>query len=220
MSTRRVLFACGIASSLLYVIMNIIAPLQYPGYSVLSQSVSELSAIGAPSRPLWIRLGFVYDVLIIAFGLGIWRSAGHNRPLRVVGGLLAASGAIGFVWAPMHIRGEGFSLTDTVHIVVSAVWVLLSLTSLGFGAAAFGRRFAVYSIASLVIQLALGTWVGMQGPDVAANLATPWLGFVQRINIAVFMLWVAVLAVRLMRADAVTAPRASGEPRTARRSMA
>jgi hypothetical protein len=34
MSTRKVLLGCGIASSLLYVAMNVIAPLQYPGYNV------------------------------------------------------------------------------------------------------------------------------------------------------------------------------------------
>jgi hypothetical protein len=207
MRTRKVLLGCGIAASLLYVTMNTVAPLQYQGYSVLSQTVSELSAIGAPSRPLWVVLGFVYNVLMIAFGLSVWRSAGRNRALRVVGCLLAASGAIGFAWPPMHIRGEGFSLTDTLHIVVSAVWVLLSLSALGFGAAAFGRRFRIYSIASLLVQLALGTWVGMQGRNVAANLPTPWVGLVQRINIGVFMLWVVVLAIRMMRTEEGAASR-------------
>src|SRR5512144_1712592 len=196
MSTRKVLLGCGIASSLLYVAMNVIAPLQYAGYSVLSQTVSELSAIGAPSAPLWRVLGFVYDVLIIAFGVSVWRSAGRNRSLRVVGCLLAASGAIGFAWPPMHIRGEGFSLTDTMHVVVSAVWVLLSLASLGFGAAAFGRRFRIDSIASLLVGLA------------------------ERINIGVFTLWVVVLAIQLMRAEGTAASRRSGEARMMRQSAA
>ena len=197
----RITCASGIASSLLYVAMNVIAPMRYPGYDVLSQTVSELSAIGAPSRPVWVALGVFYNVLVITFGWGIWASAGRRRLLRIVGALILASGAIGFVWPPMHIRGQGFSLTDTMHIVVSMVWVVLSLLAVGLGSTAFGKRFRAYSIVTILAQLALGTWTGMSGPRVAAGLPTPWVGLVERVNIGVFMVWVVVLAILLLRAE-------------------
>jgi hypothetical protein len=54
---RKVLLVCGIVSSLLYVAMNIVGALQWDGYSLTSQSVSELFAIGVPSRPLWVTPG-------------------------------------------------------------------------------------------------------------------------------------------------------------------
>ena len=78
--TRRVLLVCGILSSLLYVAMNVFVAMEWEGYSSASQTVSELSAIGAPTRPLWVLLGIAYTVLVIAFGWGIWKSAGRNRP--------------------------------------------------------------------------------------------------------------------------------------------
>jgi hypothetical protein len=43
---------------------------RFEGYSPISQTVSELSAIGAPTRLLWMLLGSVYDVLVVASGLG------------------------------------------------------------------------------------------------------------------------------------------------------
>ena len=46
----RISLICGIASSLLYVAMNVFVPMQWEGYSSASQTVSELSAIGAPTR--------------------------------------------------------------------------------------------------------------------------------------------------------------------------
>ena len=46
---RKGLLMCGILSSLLYVAMNIFVPMQFEGYSYTSQTVSELSAIGAPT---------------------------------------------------------------------------------------------------------------------------------------------------------------------------
>lgn len=43
----KVLLVCGILSSLLYVAMNVFVPMLFEGYSLASQTVSELSAIGA-----------------------------------------------------------------------------------------------------------------------------------------------------------------------------
>jgi hypothetical protein len=74
---RIVLLVCGILSSLLYVAMNVIGAMQFEGYSSISQSVSELFAIGAPSRPLWVLLGILYHILMIAFGWSI--SSGCRR---------------------------------------------------------------------------------------------------------------------------------------------
>ena len=51
---RKTLLVSGIVSSLLYVAMNIFVAMQWEGYSSASQTVSELSAIGAPTR----RSGF------------------------------------------------------------------------------------------------------------------------------------------------------------------
>jgi hypothetical protein len=50
--TRKVLLVGGIAASALYVAMNVIAAMLYPGYNAASQAPSELSAIGAPTAAL------------------------------------------------------------------------------------------------------------------------------------------------------------------------
>jgi hypothetical protein len=73
------------ASSLLYIGMNVFVQSLFEGYSMVSQTVSELSAIDAPTRILWVWLGTVYAALVMAFGYGVWRHAGTNRPLRLAG---------------------------------------------------------------------------------------------------------------------------------------
>ncbi len=198
---RKVLVVCGVLSSLLYVAMNVFVAMQWEGYSSASQTVSELSAIGAPTRPLWVLLGIAYAVLVTAFGWGVWGSSRRNRPLRVVGGLMIAYGVIGLAWplAPMHLRGAELTLTDTTHIVFAMVTVLLMLLAIGFGAAGFGKRFRLYSIATIAILVAFGILTGLNGPRIAANLPTPWVGIWERINIGVFLLWVVVLAIALLR---------------------
>jgi hypothetical protein len=124
--------------------------------------------------------------------------------LRIVGGLIVAYGFISLVWpiAPMHLRGEKLTLSDTMHIVLAAATVLLMMFEIGIGASALGKRFRIYSIATLVILTAFGALSFRDGPRLAANLPTPWIGVWERVNIGVFLLWVVVLAVTLLRLPA------------------
>jgi hypothetical protein len=46
-----------------------------------------------------------------------------------------------------------------------------------------------------------GVWAGLQAGRVEANQPTPWLGIVERGNVYAIMLWVAVLAIGLLRAQ-------------------
>jgi hypothetical protein len=202
---RRSLLVCGILSSLLYVAMTIFVAMQWETYSSASQTISELSAIGAPTRSLWAVPGAIYTVLVTAFGWGVWKSARRIRALRIAGGLILAYGALGVLWpfAPMHLRetlaAGGGTLSDTIHLVLASVTVLLMLLAISFAATAFGTRFRVYSLATLAILTAFGALTFLDAPRIAANLPTPWIGVWERINIGVFLLWVVVLATTLLR---------------------
>ena len=206
-SWRKALLVCGILSSLLYGAM--IWTIGSEGYSRLSQAPSELTAIGAPTRPLWTLLGAFYTVLVTAFGWGVWTSASRDRALRIVGGLLMAYGSLGLLWpfAPMHSRevlvAGGGTLGDTMHVVLAGVTVLLMFVAMGFAAGAFGKRFRLYSIASIVVLVAFGALTFRDAPRVQANLSTPWIGLWERINISVFLFWIVVLAITLLRGGAM-----------------
>jgi len=195
---RKGLLICGIISSLLYVAMNIFIPMYWKEYSVVTQTVSELSAIDAPTRPIWYPLGLFYAILLIAFGWGVWQSALQNRLLRIVGGLLIAQGVMNLFWPPMHLRGNEMTMTDTMHIAFAFVWLIMSLLILGFSIAAFTRQFRFYTIVTLSLFIIFGVLTGTESPNVAKNLPTPMIGVWERINIALFMLWLMVLAIILL----------------------
>jgi hypothetical protein len=201
---RRPLLSCGILAALLYVSMTLFVGRLWEGYSVVSRVPSELSAIGAPTRLLWMSLGAVYGILMVAFGWIVWKSAPPNRALRVVGALLVAHTVFGQFWPPMHQRAVlaagGGTLTDTLHLVWAAITGLFFMLMVGVGAAALGKRFRVYSIVTIVIVLACGAVTGTYASRVQADLPTPWVGVWERISIATFMGWIAVLATALLRA--------------------
>lgn len=199
---KKVLLGCGIISSLLYVAMNIFVPMQYPGYSSTSQTISELSAIGAPTRTLWVILGTIYTLLVTAFGWGVLKSSQHKRSLRIAGLLLIIYGLIGVVWPPMHQRevlaAGGGTLSDTLHIAITFVVIPLMLLVIAFGAASFGKGFRIYSIITILVLLGSGVFVGIDSPNLQANLPTPWIGVWERICIGVYMLWIVVFATKLL----------------------
>ena len=210
---RKTLLACGIASSLLYAAM--IWGIRYEGYSLISQVPSELTAIGAPTQQLWAKLGAIYTLLVAAFGWGIWGS-GRNRALRIVGALILAYASLGLLWpfAAMHQRevlaAGGGTLSDTLHVILGAVTVFLMFLAIGFGATAFGRRFRLYSIASIVVLVAFGGLTFLEAPRLQTNLPTPWIGLWERINISVFLVWVVVLATMLWRTGSAHGQIAEG----------
>jgi hypothetical protein len=201
---RRVLLLCGILSSLLYVGTDILAATQWVGYSYTSQSISELMGIGAPTRSLLVSLFSVCNVLAIAFGLGLWPMGSRKRALRFTGILMIGYGIVGEVallFFPMHLRGAEATISDTMHIIFTGILVLLTLLSMAFGATVHGKRFRVYSIVTILILLLFGTLSGFDGPRIAAQLPTPWLGIKERIIIYASQLWVMVLAISLWHAE-------------------
>ena len=206
LSGRKILLGCGIAFALLWIGMDVVASIVYEGYSYADQTVSELSAIGAPTRPFWFALGSVWSALVIAFGAGVWQSAGPRRSLRIVAGLLIAYALITLIVGPfssMHRRevlaAGGGTLSDTLHLVVTGFGVLTFLLEIGFAATAFGRWFRFYSIATIAAMLVFGAITSFYAPEVQANEPTPWVGIYERINAYGYMLWIVVLAVMLWK---------------------
>ena len=153
---KKKLLMCGILSSLFYIAMNAFIPLLFEGYSYSSHTVSELSAIGAPTRQLWVPLAFVYMLLFAAFGFGVLKSSNGSRHLRTLAIIIFAYCVWNFYWPPMHQRGIEPSLTDTLHIVWASVTVILMMLMMGFGAAALGKKFRFYTIATMILLMGFG----------------------------------------------------------------
>jgi hypothetical protein len=228
---RRSLLVCGILAAVLWMGGDILASLRYLGYSFTDQAVSELSAIGAPTRPFLMPVLNVFSLLEIVFAVGVWEATGSKRGLRITAGLLLAHGAIGVVLGvinlvtpigAMHVREElsqtgGTLLNDTLHLVLTGVTVVLVLLMIGFGANAFGKRWRLYSYATIAALVASAVWTSLDAGRVAANLPTPWMGLRERVNVYGFMLWMLALAVALLRAPmSATAAKPStgiGAPR-------
>jgi hypothetical membrane protein len=200
---RQALLLCGVFSSLLYGATDVLGGLRYPGYSFTSQAISELMASGAPSESIVDPLFIGYGVLALAFGAGVFRDAGgQNRALRITGALLVGYAALGFAgptFFEMNQRGAGTSAGDALHIALTGALVLFLLAAVGSGAFALDRRFRAYSFATLSIVVVFGALTVPYAARLAQGQSTPGFGVLERIHVYAFMLWLAVLAVALLR---------------------
>lgn len=105
---QQVVLGCGIVAPALWGAMDVVSSLRYPGYNYIHQTISELSTEGAPTRIFMTVLRLIpYVVLMIAFGLGVWRVTGGRRAGRVTGALLVVAavwGGVGGLAFPMATR--------------------------------------------------------------------------------------------------------------------
>ena len=78
---------------------------------IFSDGIHPCNNVAQPSRILLIlksagifgeghSLGIVYTLLVAAFGVGVWETAGRSGPLHVLGSLLIVSGIVGLGWLP------------------------------------------------------------------------------------------------------------------------
>ena len=206
---RKVLLACGPLSALVYVGWHELAALRWEAYSRISNAISELHFTGTPSKSFldpW--QGWVDSALLAAFGIGIWPSAQGSRSLRVIGAVMIVPAAMIPLWM---IFGEA---SIAAHLALVGVGILCWLVAMGFGAAALGKRFRIYSLVSLGLVVGFFALGFSYVPEANAGQPTPFLGLFERIGFSAYFLWLAVLAVALWRRPAIKDRDADLEDRT------
>ena len=201
---RRGLLACGILGAALYPLGDILASMRYPGFNYRDQAVSELFAIGAPTSAFIVLFFTVSSTLLLLFAVGIWKSANGRRALRWLAVMMALNAMNALVlwnFFPMHMRGEVPTFTDTMHGLLAIDPFLLVAVVLG--AVAFKGRFRVYTITTIVFTTILAIWSISYVPEIIEQLPTPWMGASERAAQYATNLWYVVLAVVLLRQQAV-----------------
>lgn len=194
------LLAGGVFGPLVYIGTDVLGALRYPGYSFTRQAPSELFALGSPTSQLVVPLFSLSSLLLVGFGLGVWRASAGKRALRVLALLVVANGVDSLLlWAlfPMHMRGATPTFTDTMHLVLAVnPFVLLSIV---VGLAAFRDWFRLYSLATVVVLIVFATIAFSYVPATVSRRPTPYLGLSERSSQYAHLVWHAVLAIVLLR---------------------
>jgi len=176
------LLACGIVAPVFYIVMNdVVAASIYPGYDRIARPVSELSATYAPSRSVLVALGLVFELLMIAFWIGVWQAARQNRALHVTTALMLGFAALGLLAFPFPMRTDEVLGANTIHTIIwGAITPVLMLAGIGVSAAAFGKIWRFYALATLVALVVFSLLTGILAGQVNAGGTAPWFGIPER----------------------------------------
>ena len=126
----------GVISFLFYAAAVVFSPMAYPGYNWMAQAVSDLSAVNAPSRMLWIQLASLYGScgIVCIMAVCIFIQDRFSRVLRMGIYCFAAMkwvSLIGYSMFPLLESGvNGTSFQDRMHLVVTILVVIFSIISL------------------------------------------------------------------------------------------
>lgn len=196
---QKILLGCGILASLVKVGTDLLAGLTTKGYSFALHSISNLSALGAPTRSFVLPLDLIYDLLMIAFSVAVWQLAGPSVLMRIAAVLIAANALIsGAVEAFLPMRlGQA---PGTLHVVLmaTAMFAFVGAIALGGAGSSGWLRYLSYSILLAFIIL---TAVGLIFPAKnAAGKPVATIGTQERTMVAAYLLWVIALAVQRLTA--------------------
>jgi hypothetical protein len=196
---QMILLSCGILVALLYLGTDWLAGRLLKGYSFLAQSMSELSAAGSPTRSLVVSLTLPAYVFLIAFGVGVWVTAGQAFLPRVVAGLIIVNtitGLIATTFFPTRF-GERPVFRST-GVIIMFISVLSSVLAMIVGAAAFNGWFRILSIAIPLAFVLLAVMRFATATPSSGGQAVSSIGAQERTMAYSFLLWVAALAVYLL----------------------
>ena len=197
----------GVVSFLSYTAAVVFAPLAYPGYNWMAQAVSDLSAANAPSLALWNRLSAVYNVCEVVCVTVVCIGIRGRRTKRLRAGIYLFAvmewiSAIGYRMFPLSDSGYAGAFQDVMHMVVTAVVVLLSIVSLSviIAAGVKDRSCRSYGIcAAIALGMMLVGAVGMKLVPAA------YFGVVERFSVFAATGFNAALGLHLFCGDAAEA---------------
>jgi hypothetical protein len=215
----RLLLACGAIGPLLNIVVILILGATRPGYNAwqIPDSSLELGAGG------WIQIinYTVTGALLLGFAIGLRHVLRTGRGSAWVPILLGIFGlgfiGIGiFVTDPVLGYPPGASSTPTVHGTLHDLFGQLQFISLIAACLVLARRDAADPVKHGWAWYAVATGLLVAASDVVFVLTFKLLdggpaGLISRIGIIVGGIWIALLAIRLMR-EKVSIARAVEQP--------
>jgi hypothetical protein len=185
-----------------YIFMTILGGALRPGYSHISDTVSELLSPGAPNKPLLMVFQITHALLGILFGIGVMRfvqGSGQSTLTGMIGAaMIIAVGAATVATAifPQDPFGAPLTLPGRTHNVL-VFGVLVPFTILSTLLIGIWLRqtdifpwFRAYSFITVGASILLA---GLAG----ATLGTPIMGLTERLAVLAGFQWTFVLALRL-----------------------
>ncbi|MCP8308657.1 MAG: DUF998 domain-containing protein [archaeon] len=204
-TTQMLLAICGIIGPILYTIVVITLGFLRPGYNHVMQFMSELGEVGSQNAIIMNIAGFqLLGVLMIGFAFGLYRGTGRGIASKISAALVvvAGSGLVAVGFFPCDPGCVNVSFTGFMHSITATI----PAVAMGFAPLVISLRmkndilwegYWLYSLSTSIVTIILS-------PLTFLTVFEPWAGALQRLSMAVGLLWIMVISIRLFRLSRIS----------------
>ena len=199
--TSRLLLLCGVAAPPVLVIFIAVAALVTPGYSHISETLSQLGAQGRP-YPEVMSTGFiVFGLLVNCFAYGLYQLLQNQTGSRIVWLLLTIYGTAILLSGIFQGVPKAVSTATNLESTLHGVFAMIGFFALVAGMGAFARlvsrdpkwpKFMPLSITIAVLNLGLSLLFVMEGLNSVE-------GMLQRLFCAISLFWIVAVSLRSLK---------------------
>lgn len=191
----------GLVGTICYFLHVILGKLNYPGYNSLAQAVSDLTAATSPSKEIASNFSVIYGIFNTAACtlFFVYYQGKVNRVFRLgiyLFSIMSWISAVGYTLFSLSESGYAGAFQDVMHIVVTAIVVLLSIVSMillavGCFKSKVHRNFGIFTIVVLGIMTLGSIGIGVIPAD--------YLGIAERMSVYSVVIYHAALFIFTFR---------------------
>lgn len=187
----------GVISIIFYLLHDIIGAMNFPGYNPMSQAVSDLTSIDAPSFVVASGFVTIYKILncLCCALLCILVKNETRKSFRLgvyLFSIMNFISAIGYALFPLSSAGYDGSMQSFIHVyILTAVVVLLSIVSLILIAVgSFKSKYKLLGILAIISLVLM-----FIGAALSANVPKEIFGVVERFSTYSAVVFTGILGI-------------------------
>jgi hypothetical membrane protein len=191
----------GMLSTVFYFLHVILGEAFYKGYNPLAQAISDLTALNSPSRNIARIFSTLYGICAVTFSIGFFAYFKNkiNKAYTGPSFIFCAMNVIsffGYTFFPLSEAGYANTFQDKMHIIVTALVVLLTIVSLilftiGFLRTNEHKRLGFIFLGTLLLLIIGAMLINL--------LPKEYFGVAERVNIYSIVVFTGVLVMWMKR---------------------
>ena len=186
----------GAAGVVFYFLHVLFGTLFYEGYDSTAQAISDLTASNSPSKNIAMSFSFLYGLFTVIFSTYFFVYFRQKINKCVTFGasffcVMTIVSFLGYTFFPLSDAGYAGTFQDKMHLAVTIIVVLFTITALIFFIIGFFRTeklkyLAVISLCTFLLLLA--------GSILINILPKEYFGIAERINVYSIVIYTGILS--------------------------
>ncbi len=189
----------GAIASIIYISHVIIGSILWKDYKHLSQSISDLTAIGAPNRVFLSRIIYFYAIFSLFFSLILLKNYNISKSFRVGTYLFFIMQIISLAYSffPQDSLGSQITFKGFMHLFITALIIPLTILAPIFIGVGLKNEKELYILGNISVLCGILIFIFGGLTAIFFVKKNPFRGLMEKINIGILQVWIFLLSISL-----------------------